>query len=40
MQQVLEQAQIHRSLFPPRLAMAVPNDATNIEQRALQDFAE
>lgn len=40
LQQVLEQAQIHRSLFPPCLVMAVPNGATTIEQRALQDIAE
>ncbi|KAI9129135.1 rod shape-determining protein (plasmid) [Acaryochloris sp. CCMEE 5410] len=40
LQQVLEQAQISRSLFPPRLIMAVPNGATTIEQRALQDIAE
>lgn len=40
LQQVLEQAQIRRSLFPPRLVMAVPNGATTIEQRALQDIAE
>lgn len=40
LQQVLEQSQIPRSLFPPRLAMAVPNGATTVEQRALQDIAE
>ena len=40
LQQVLEQAQIRHSLFPPRLAMAVPNGATTVEQRALQDIAE
>lgn len=40
LQQVLEQAQIRRSLFPPHLVMAVPNGATTVERRALQDIAE
>lgn len=40
LQQVLEQAPIRRTLFPPYLAMAVPNGATTVEQRALRDIAE
>lgn len=40
LKQVLEQAQGRHPLFPPRLTMAVPNGATSVERRALQDLAE
>jgi len=40
LQHVLDQAQGHRFRFPPRLIMAVPNGATTVEKRALQDIAE
>ncbi|QUY45473.1 rod shape-determining protein [Acaryochloris marina] len=40
LQQVLDQGLGRKPLFPPRLTLAIPNGATNIERRALQDIAE
>lgn len=40
LQRALTQVLGSKSLFPPRLTLAIPNGATNIERRALQDIAE
>lgn len=40
LQQAIQQTQGGRSGFPRRLILAIPNGATTIEQRALQDIAE
>lgn len=40
LQKVLGQVYGSRPLIPPRLTLGIPNGATSIEQRALQDIAE
>lgn len=39
LQRVLNQGLGWKPFFPPRLTLAIPNGATNVERRALQDIA-